>query len=54
MANGLKFNKYKCQVLHIGHNGPMQCYRLGTECLEDRAEEKDLGVLVNTWLNMSQ
>ena len=33
---------------------PQQCYRLGAEQLEDYADEKDLGVLVSDWPNMSQ
>ncbi|GAB0183566.1 hypothetical protein GRJ2_000821900 [Grus japonensis] len=32
----------------------MQCYSLGEEWLESCLAEKDLGVLVNSWLNMSQ
>ncbi|GAB0179460.1 hypothetical protein GRJ2_000411300 [Grus japonensis] len=53
-ANYMRFKKAQCWVLHLGHNNLMQCYRLGEECLESCLVEKDLGVLVDSQLNVSQ
>jgi len=54
VINGMKFNKSKCWILHLGWSNAGHKYKLGEEWLESSPAEKGLGVLVNSRLNMSQ
>ncbi|KAK4818200.1 hypothetical protein QYF61_008584, partial [Mycteria americana] len=57
MINGMKFNKLKCWILHLGWSNAGHKYKLGEEWLESSPAERCwlvLGVLADSRLNRSQ
>lgn len=52
--NLVKFSKEKCNVLQLVRNNSTHHCMLGATQLEGNLSEKDLGVLMDTKLDMSQ
>ena len=52
--NKMRFNKARCDTLHLDQNNPIYAYTLVEELLESNPMEKDLGILVDKKLDMSQ
>lgn len=52
--NVMMFNKVKCKALHLGKNDTGTQYRLGPTHLESSSMERDLEVLMDNKLNVSE
>ena len=52
--NLMKLNKDRHKIMHLGKHNPGVQYRLGSTWLESSSVERDLGVLVDRKLNMSE
>ena len=50
----MKFNRDKCQVLHLGKRNQLYNYKIGDNWLSKTTSKKDLGIVVDHKLNMSQ
>ncbi|EMP33716.1 Angiotensin-converting enzyme, partial [Chelonia mydas] len=53
-VNRMKFNKDKCKVLHLGRNNQWHTYKKANDCVGRSIADRNLGVIVEHKLNMSQ
>jgi len=50
----MRFNKSKYKVLHLGHSNLHYQYKLGDKKVEQSLAGKDLGILMDGKLDVSQ
>jgi hypothetical protein len=50
----MELNVEKCKVMHVGVNNKMERYGINGQDLVETSEEKDLGVIINQNLKVSQ
>ena len=53
-VNLMRFNKSKCKILYLGQDNIYYQYKLGNDRIECNPAERDLGILVDGKLDMSQ
>ena len=53
-TNKMNFNRKKCKVLHLSKKNELHRYGMEDTWLDNSTCERDLGVLVDHKLNMSQ
>ena len=50
----MEFNVDKCKIMHLGRRNPKNVYQMDGKTLNETAEEKDLGVLIDNELDFGK